>query len=135
MCLPVEALPTIYRLFPQSHVILLQNDPRDLAVSWLQSSFRNPEAMAKRYVQQMALLEKCQAGVPLKYVEVESAKLVSEPGNVLREIISALGLAWEGQVEEAFKTSGLAQVEPGVWRHYETWLKPVFNALEPGQPA
>jgi tetratricopeptide (TPR) repeat protein len=135
MCLPVEALPTIYRLFPQSHVILLQNDPRDLAVSWLQSSFRNPEAMAKRYVQQMALLEKCQAGVPLKYVEVESAKLVSEPGNVLREIISALGLAWEGQVEETFRTSGLAQVEPGAWRHYETWLKPVFNALKPGQPA
>jgi tetratricopeptide (TPR) repeat protein len=135
MRLPIEALPTIYRMFPQSHVILLQTDPRDLAVSWLQSSFRKPEEMAKRYVQQAELLQRCQAGVPLKYVEVDAAELVNKPGNSLREIISALGLAWEGQVEETFRASGLAVAEPGAWRHYETWLKPVLDALAFDQPA
>jgi len=129
MVLAVEALPTIYRLFPQAHVIVLQADPRDLAVSWLQFSFRDPEAMARRFVQQQDLLKLCQAGVPLKYIEVECSGLLSEPGKILRNLVSALSLAWEGQVEDAFNQSKISLPVPGSWRHYESWLQPVLKAL------
>jgi len=130
MLLTVEALPTIYRLFPQAHVIVMQADPRDMAVSWLQSSYREPEAMARRYCQQVALLQRCQTGVPLKYVEVDSNRLATEAGKSLRELISALGLAWEARVELAFNESGCALPEPGIWRNYQNSLQTVFGALQ-----
>lgn len=132
--LTVEALPTIYRLFPQARVIVLSADPRDLAVAWLQSSFKDPEGMARRYVQQAELLRQCQAGVPLKYVEVASERLQGSTANCLRDLVSALGLAWENQVEETYnqagKHSGLSQPETGSWQHYSEWLQPVFRILE-----
>jgi hypothetical protein len=127
--LSLEALPTIYRLFPQAHVILLQADPRDLAVRWLQASCRNPEAMARRYVQQAELLQRCRAGVPLKYIEVDGDRLQAHSGNSLRDLISALGLAWENRVEEVFDASSASLPEIGSWRHYESFLGPVFKAL------
>lgn len=129
LCLTMEALPTIYRLFPQAHIILLQADPRDLAVSWLQSSYKAPEAMARRYMQQAELLQRCQAGVPLKYIEIESGRLQNKSSNALRDLISALGLAWEGQVEDAFNASAISLPEQGVWQHYESWLQPVLKTF------
>ncbi len=130
MVLTVEALPTVYRLFPQAHVIVMQTDPRDMVVSWLQSSYRDPEAMARRYTQQSALLQRCQAGVPLKYVEMDSHRLASEAGKSLRELVSALGLAWESAVELAFTESRFALPKAGSWRNYENFMQPVFRALE-----
>jgi tetratricopeptide (TPR) repeat protein len=127
--LTMEALPTIYRLFPQAHIIVLQSDPRDLAVSWLQSSYQNPEAMAKRYQQQAELLQRCQAGVPLKYIEVESKRLQNKTAHALRDLISALGLAWEDQVEDAFNASAIDLPEQGAWQHYENWLQPVLKVF------
>ncbi len=129
--LTVEALPTIYRLFPQAKVILLQTDPRDLAVGWLQASYRNPEGMARRYLQQAELLQRCQASVPLKYIEVDSQRLQTHTGNSLRDLISALGLAWEGQVEDVFNASESSLPETGGWRYYENCLDAVFKALAP----
>ncbi len=128
--LQVEALPTIYRLFPQARVIVLSSDPRDLAVAWLQSSFRDPEGMARRYVQQAALLQRCQEGVPLKYIEVSAERLQASTANSLRDLVSALGLAWEGPVEETFNQSAPGLPEPGGWRHYAEWLQPVLGILE-----
>jgi len=130
MSLTVEALPTIYRLFPQAHVLLLNAEPGDLALSWLQSSFRDQENMAKRYAQQSRLLQLCQEGVPLKYIEMESQRLLSESGTVLREVINALGLAWEPEVEQQFGSVAQTVQGPGSWRHYETWLQPVLQAFK-----
>jgi len=129
MWLSVEGLPTIYRLFPQAKVIVLQADPRDLAVGWLQASYRNPEAMARRHAQQSRLLQLCQAGVPLKYIEVDGERLQEHSGNGLRDLVSALGLAWEAGVEDAFRNSKSPLPESGSWRHYENYLEPVFKAL------
>jgi len=130
MALTVEALPTIYRLFPQAHIIVMQADPRDLVVSWLQSSYRNPEAMAGRYAHQAALLQRCRAGVPLKYIEVDSKQLAAEPGKILREVISALGLAWEVRLDQVFNESGFTLPESGSWRNYANWMQPVFRVLD-----
>lgn len=128
--LTMEALPTIYRLFPQARIIVLSADPRDLAVSWLQSSFRDQEGMARRYVQQARLLQLCQECVPLKYVEVSSERLQASTANCLRDVISALGLAWENRVEEAWQQSGISQPGTGSWQHYAEWLQPVFKVLD-----
>lgn len=133
--LTVEALPTIYRLFPQARVIVLSADPRDLAVAWLQASFKDPEGMARRYVQQAGLLQLCQESVPLKYIEVASERVQTDTANCLREVISALGLAWENPVEETFRESArqpdMGQPEMGSWQHYAEWLRPVLRILEP----
>jgi tetratricopeptide (TPR) repeat protein len=130
--LQVEALPTIYRLFPQARVIVLSADPRDLALAWLQSSYRDPEGMARRYVQQASLLQRCQEGVPLKYIEVSAERLQASPANSLRDLVSALGLAWESAVEETFNQLPADLPQPGGWRNYAEWLQPVLGILETG---
>lgn len=131
MWLTVEAFPTLYRLFPQAHVLLLQQDPRDLALAWLQSAYRDQENMARVYRQQQALLARCQAGVPLKYVEVDAAQLQREPSGTLRDVVAALALPWDAGVEQAWHAQRAAELpEAGSWKSYETWLQPVLEALE-----
>jgi len=128
MALTVEAFPTIYRLFPQAHMIVLEQDPRDMAVGWLQAGYRDQESMASQYRQQLELLEKCRAGVPLNYIDVDAAMLAAKPGEMLREVISGLSLPWDGEVETAFAQSSATDLaEPGSWEHYEPWLQPVIE--------
>jgi tetratricopeptide (TPR) repeat protein len=131
MWVTVEALPTVYRLFPQAHVLLLRQDRRDLALSWLQAGYRDQEGMARLYRSQQALLAKCQAGVPLKFVEVDAAELQRAPGVVLRDVVASLALAWDAGVERAWNARAPEDLpEPGRWKSYETWLQPVLEALE-----
>lgn len=130
MWLTVEAFPTLYRLFPQAHVLVLQQDARDMALSWLQNGFRDQEAMADLYRRQQALLDRCRAGVPLNYIEIDAAALRHDPGRILREVIADLGLGWDDGVESAYSALPLQDLpEPGSWRHYESWLQPVLEAL------
>jgi hypothetical protein len=132
MWLAAESLPTLYRLFPQSHLIVLEQDPRDLAVSWLQAGYQDLEGMAARYRQQLDLLNLCREGVPLNYIEVDSNRLHDEPGDVMREVISGLSLAWEPAVEQAWSAgrniSELAITDS--WQNYEPWLGPVYEKLQ-----
>ncbi|MEJ8567298.1 tetratricopeptide repeat-containing sulfotransferase family protein [Elongatibacter sediminis] len=131
MWLTVEGFPTIYRLFPQAHMLLLRQDPRDMALSWLQNGYRDQEGMARLYRRQMGLLERCQAGVPLKYVDVDAAELQRNPGAVLRETLAALSLPWDDGVERSYLSQSRQELpEPGSWKHYEPWLQSVFEALE-----
>ena len=128
--LTAESLPTLYRLFPQSHVLVIENDPRDMALGWLQAGYEDIEAMAAVYRGQLELLQKCRQGVPINYVDVEAARLRTDPGAVLRETVAALGLGWEASVEKAFP-AGAALDFPatGASAHYADWLQPVFEAL------
>jgi hypothetical protein len=129
MWLTVEALPTLYRLFPQSHVIVLEQDPKDMAIAWFQAGFQDIESMADQYTQQLVMLNRCREGVPLNYIDVDSARLQADTPIVLREVISALSLAWEESVEEAYLDQQLGSdlAQSGIWEHYETWLQPVLE--------
>lgn len=131
MWLTAESLPTLYRLFPQARLITLEQDPRDLAASWLRSGYRDLEQMAELYSRQLELLNLCRLGVPLNYINIDARRLQDEPGKVLREAVSALSIAWEPSVERAWAAvkphSDLASA--GGWKNYETWLEPVYSAL------
>ncbi len=133
MWLTAEGLPTIYRLFPQSRVVVLSQAPADMALSWLQHGYRDQEAMARVYRDQARQLERCRAGVPLRYVDVDAAELQAEPGSVLRTLIADLSLAWDEEVERAFLAVPRQDLPvPGSWKHYEPWLQPVLEILENG---
>jgi tetratricopeptide (TPR) repeat protein len=132
MWLTAESLPSLYRYFPQAHVIVLEQDPKDLAVGWFQAAYRDLDAMAALYKQQMALLNRCRAGVPLHYISVDASRFEQEAGSVLREVVSALSIAWEPAIDAAWKTGTMTRdlATPGKWVHYETWLQPTFAVLE-----
>jgi tetratricopeptide (TPR) repeat protein len=128
--LTVESLPTIYRLFPQAQVVVLQQDPRDMVVYWLQSGYADIEKMAATYARQLELLQRCREGVPLNYIDIDTQALLADPGGVLRNLISSLSLAWDDAVEEKFRASGERDfAEQGVWRHYNDWLLPAMEAV------
>jgi len=132
MWLTAESLPSVYRYFPQAHVIVLEQDPKDLAVGWFQAGYRDLASMAALYKEQLALLKRCREGVPLHYVNVDASRFEQDAGDVLREVISALSIAWEPAIDAAWKTGNLTRdlASPGKWVHYETWLQPAFAALE-----
>jgi tetratricopeptide (TPR) repeat protein len=128
--LTVEAFPTIYRIFPQAQVIILGQDPRDMMLSWLQSGYGDLAQMAKLYSGQLALLERCRAGVPLNYIDIDSQHLLANPAGTLREMISSLSLAWDPIVEDAFNAGAKRDLaERGAWEHYAEWLQPELEAL------
>lgn len=100
-----------------------------MAIAWFQAGFQDIESMADQYLQQLALLNRCREGVPLNYIDVDSERLQADAPTVLREVISALSLAWEASVEEAFldQQPGSDLAQTGVWAHYETWLQSVLE--------
>jgi hypothetical protein len=131
MWLSAEALPTVYRLFPQAKVIVLRRDPRDMALSWLRSGFTGQDEMAKVYHLQLGLLAQSMENVPLNYVELNYEDLASDPSGTLHELASGLEVMWDPAMLEAFEASPMEEmVESGSWEHYETWLQPMFAALE-----
>ena len=128
--LTAESLPTLYRLFPQSHLVVLEHEPKDMALGWLQAGYRDLESMAAVYRQQLSLLKACRQGVPLNYVDVDASRLRAESGTVLREVVSALGLAWEAAVEKSFEIGITADFPAsGSSVHYADWLDPVYEVL------
>ncbi len=132
MWLTAESLPSVYRYFPQAHVIVLEQDPKDLAVGWFRAGYGDLADMAELYLRQLALLKHCRAGVPLHYIEVDARRFDQDAGSVLREVVSALSIAWEPAIETAWNKENLKRdlAAPGKWKHYETWLQPVFAVLQ-----
>jgi tetratricopeptide (TPR) repeat protein len=128
MWLTVEAFPTIYRLFPQAHMIILDRDPRDLVLAWLQDGHLDLDTMAETYADQLRLLQKCRDGVPLNYVNVDHRALSEDPATVLRDVFTGLGMAWDAGVETAFADSTPDYVAaPGDWEQYSRWMQPALD--------
>jgi hypothetical protein len=128
--LTAEALPTLYRYFPQSRLVVLQQDPADLLVYWLQSGYENLEQMAATYRNQLALLDKCRAGVPLNYIDIDTRGLLSDPAGALRHLAGSLELAWDSGIDDAWSAAMKRDIaEAGVAGHYEQWLTPELEAL------
>jgi tetratricopeptide (TPR) repeat protein len=119
MWLTVESLPTIARLFPGAHVLVLGREPRDLAVYWMRAGYRDLDAMARMYRRQLALLDRCRELLPLEFVELDYDALEKEPGAALRAVVKALGLPWDPAVLAQFEKVPMpVDVRPGEWRDY-----------------
>lgn len=128
--LTAEALPTIYRYFPQARLIVLQQDPADLLVYWLQSGYEQLEDMAATYRGQLELLDKCRAGVPLNYIDVDTRDLASDPAGALRHLAGSLELAWDTGIDDAWAAAMKRDIaETGAAQYYAQWLTPELEAL------
>ena len=68
--LSAELLPGLARIFPGARVLLLERDPRDMTVAWMQGGYRDLEPMARSYKRQLQLLQRCQESLPLRFIPV-----------------------------------------------------------------
>ena len=128
--LTAEALPTIYRLFPQARLLVLQQAPEDLLIYWLQSGYEDLEGMAATYRAQLELLDKCRAGVPLNYIDVNTQELTQNPGTALRNLAASLELPWHEGIETAWDKAMKRDIaEAGSSEHYAPWLTVELEAL------
>ncbi len=131
MWLTAESLPSIYRYFPQAKMIVLTRNAKDMAVSWMFEAYADLEDMAEYYTAQLDLLTQSQAGVPLKYLTVEHEELQRNPGDVLRNLTTELGLAWHQGVEDVYAGTREAHILPiNSWQFYSDWLDSVFVSLD-----
>lgn len=119
-----EAIPTLYRLFPQSHMIVLDRDPKDLELMWLRAGYKDLGQMNEIYEEQQRLLNLCREAVPMKYINIEADKLAENPGAELRTMVASLGLAWDEAVQTAFAgDEDHSPFKPGDYVHYQDWMQ------------
>ncbi|MDX1379641.1 MAG: tetratricopeptide repeat protein [Xanthomonadales bacterium] len=123
MWLPVEALPTLYRYFPQAHVLVLKRDADDLALAWLRSGYPDREQLMDTWQAQLDLLTRCEENVPLNYLSLEADALERDPESGLQDLLTALGTRWSDDVLEAWNADPEARVlRAGDGAHYRQWL-------------
>ena len=148
-------LPLISRLFPDSRVIFVVRDPRDVCLSCFMQRFELNTAMSHfldlgttasyyRAVMQLGLASLDRLPIRARLVRYES--LITEPEPLLRELISFLGLDWDPAVlryreklaGSRITTPSYRQVSQplyrssiGRWRRYAAELESVLPELQP----
>ena len=122
--LSADALPSIYRYFPQARIIVLRRDPADMALSWLFEGYKNTSQMAERYQHELAQLDRCLDMVPLNYSLVDYDALDADSGQILRNLLMELKLPWVDEVGAVFEETRADHIKPaGAWNAYAVWLE------------
>jgi tetratricopeptide (TPR) repeat protein len=140
-------------LFPNARVINCNRDPRDNCLSCYFQMFKKANLLfaydladcAAQYLQQTRLAEHWRKALPLRMLEINYEECVGDLEGQSRRLIDFLGLEWEPQCLEFYKTerpvltASVWQVRQpiykssvGRWRHYESHLGPLLAALEQG---
>ncbi len=144
----IHFLGLIALLWPSARVIVCSRDVRDVAVSCWQTGFatiqwaNHPDHIARRLVDSQRILEHWRRSQPLSWLEVHYEELVNDVECHSRRLIQFLGLEWDPAclafhtTRRPVRTASLTQVHQpvyrhsvGRWRHYETILAPLFQAL------
>ena len=135
-------------LFPSATFIHCRRDLRDVAVSCWMTDFRimtwaNDKAtIISRFRQYQRLMDHWRAVLPVPIHDVEYEETVRDVEGVARRLVAACGLEWDPACLEPHKnrrnvrTASLVQVRRpvyknsvGRWKHYETELADLFEAL------
>ncbi|PPJ43359.1 MULTISPECIES: tetratricopeptide repeat-containing sulfotransferase family protein [unclassified Pseudoxanthomonas] len=144
-------LGLISLLFPNARIVWCRRDPRDIAVSVYSENFALEERLANdlgaigHYINfQTRLMRHWQNSVPLPILELTYEDLARDPEPWARTIIDFAGLPWDPaclefhQNERGVQTPSRWQVKQpiytrsiGRWRHYEAYLGPLLDVLEP----
>jgi tetratricopeptide (TPR) repeat protein len=141
----------IATLFPKARVIYCHRDPRDTCLSCFFQYFRglnftwNLEDLGHYYRDRERLMAHWCSVLPNRILEVVYEDLIANQETVSRRLIEFCGLQWHERClhfhenRRPVKTSSVLQVRQPIykssverWRHYESHLKPLFEAL--GQP-
>lgn len=149
-------LGLIHLALPNAKVIHVRRDPLDTCLSCYSLMFTGHQPfsydlgeLGRYYRGYAAMMEHWQAVLPPGVlIDVAYEQLVEDVEGQSRAMIAHCGLAWEEacvsfhNTERPVQTASAVQVrEPvyrtsiGRWRHYEKFLQPLMDALNPAPPA
>jgi tetratricopeptide (TPR) repeat protein len=129
--LTTEMLPAIARYFPGTSVVVLTREPRDMAISWLQTGYQELESMAGQYQSQLDQLQKCRASLPLNLVEIDYDELLDNPEMVLDSLQQSLGLEPDAAVAGNFNSAtARSPARSGDWKYYQDELAEVLGKFD-----
>lgn len=118
--LPVEALPMVYRLFPQAQIIVLDRNEADLELSWRLYGYPDISTMLQEWQRQSKLLEQAKEQIPANFSVFNWDQLSANPEAELKRLFAALELTWDASVVEAFNRAEAPMLFPaGDWQHYQ----------------
>jgi tetratricopeptide (TPR) repeat protein len=144
-----QFLGLIAILWPAARVILCRRDPRDVAVScWRTNLPTTPWSsdwnhLAQVFADEQRLIEHWRNSQPVEWLGLDYESLVGDPEGQSRRLIDFLGLPWNPaclsfhENRRVVRTPSLVQVRQpvyadsvGIWRKYEPYLAPLFQAFE-----
>jgi tetratricopeptide (TPR) repeat protein len=145
----------VWRMFPRARIILCQRDPRDVCLSCYCIHFETRlefacdlEDLGFYYGQHQRMIAHWQNVLPLRMLEVQYERLVTDPEAETRRIVEFCGLPWNErhvrfhENRNPVRTSSGWQVRQpmyrtalGRWQNYQQHLGPLLASLaKNGQP-
>jgi len=148
-------LPAIRRFFPESPVIFVIRDPRDVVFSCFRRQFEptpftlefhSLESTARFYDRMMRLADTCREKTGLETFDIRYEDVVADFDSQTQRLCARLGIAWAPQMREFHRAAegrtlvtrsapqirrGLNSDSVGAWRRYREQMMPVLPALAP----
>lgn len=149
-------LPLVLRTMPEMRLIIALRDPRDVVLSCylrylplnsVSVTFLTPEETARRFVLDMQLWLRLREFIETPWCEVKYEDSVADLEQVARRSLSTLGLDFREEVlayrdrlgrdKQVTSPTYEAVAQPiyqhaiGRWKHYEQWLGPAWEILDP----
>ena len=149
-------LPLMFRVFPETRLVIALRDPRDVVLSCylrylplntVSVRFLTPERTAERYAFDMRCWIKFRKMVDVPWCEVRYEDTVRDLPGQARKALRTLGLKWNDtvldyrqrltRVKQVTSPTYEAVAEPiytraiGRWKNYQKILEPVLETLEP----
>lgn len=147
-------LPLIARMFPDSRILIMRRDPRDVVWSCFRTNFAmtsgtleytSLERAALHYDAVMRLTEAALMKLELHVHEVHYHWLVQDFDTTTREICAFLGLEWSDDLRRfdrtaqarGVSTASSSQVRRGLydgtrqWERYAEYFAPIMPILQP----
>ncbi|HWW02075.1 MAG TPA: sulfotransferase [Candidatus Acidoferrum sp.] len=148
-------IPVVARIFPEAALLVAIRDPRDVCLSCfmlplppgrMSALCLSLEGTAAQYASLMGFSRAIRSRLPSPQMEVRYEDVVGDLEGVSRRVLGFLGLEWNPSVlrfDDHAKTKLLrcaideAVAKPifkssvGRWRHYQKYLEPCLEQLEP----
>lgn len=149
------AVPLLLRIFPEIKFLIALRDPRDVVLSCFMQSFQlgtfsSPyltlDGTVTEYVAMMNLWQTVAPLIPDRYLQVRYEDMVADLESVARKSLAFLEVPWDERVlgfdaharQKVVRSPTYADVtQPvykralGRWRHYQKFLEPHLEKLEP----
>ena len=136
---------------PNARFINARRDPRDTCLSCYKQLFARGQSftydlmeLGDYYIEYQRMIDHWHRVLPGRVLDVQYEAVVVDLEGQTRRILEFCGLPWEDAclryyaTERAVRTASSEQVRRpiygdavGVWRHYETELKPLLDVLAP----
>jgi len=149
-------IPAFLRIFPETKFLIALRDPRDVALSCFMQFYHplNPvtaanltlEGTVQDYADLMSIWRTLAPMLSGHYLEIKYEDMVEDLESVARRTLGFLGVPWDARVLEfneharkkmvlsptyADVTQPVYKRARGRWRHYQKYLEPHLEKLEP----